>query len=67
MLKFTAIVFQDGDHKPEVLSVLHLMFTAFACRRCFSMAVVVVLLSVDLVKMSEVMAHIEARNARDAR
>ena len=24
-------IFQDGDHKPEVLSVLRITFTAFAC------------------------------------
>jgi len=40
-------VFQDGDHKPEVLSVLHITFTAFACKTmldsvwlwCFSAAI----------------------------
>jgi len=26
-------IFQDGDHKPEVLSLLHITFTVFAYRR----------------------------------
>jgi len=26
-------IFEDGDHKPEVLLVLHITFTASACRR----------------------------------
>jgi len=26
-------IFQDGDHKPEILLVLHITFTAFTCRR----------------------------------
>jgi len=24
-------IFRDGDHKLEILSVMHIMFTAFAC------------------------------------
>ena len=30
---FCKSIFQDGDHKPEVPSVLHITFTVFACRR----------------------------------
>ena len=37
------INFQDGDHKPEVLSVLHITFTAFACIDDLRFSMVVVL------------------------